>query len=411
MPILLPEDRNIRFPKMMKIRQKFDTYKVENVKQSVTDILKRKEIESLIYPGQKIAVAVGSRKIDRIAEVVAQLISELIKRGAEPFIVPAMGSHGGGRAEGCLQILKDFGITEESMGVPIRAEMDVIKLGVTKGGIEVYTDKNSYEADMTILVNRIKPHTEFSGDYESGLCKLSTIGLGRHVGCTKLHDGGTKSFSVIIPEAAQVVFREGNIGFAVGIVENAYDRIKLIEGMTKDEILLREPELLKTAKGSMPSIGIKDIDVLIVEELGKDISGIGMDPNIIGRFGPKANDPMVPKIGKIIVLRLSRQTHGNACGIGLADLTTREVYDSIDFESTYANCIACGCDYETEYIPLVMSDEQEALAAAIKMLKLQDPEKCRVVKIKNTLSLSEMEVSANLLAEITAQPMRFEIIS
>lgn len=410
MPILLPEDRNIEFPKMVKIRQKFDTYKIENIKQSVTKILRQREIEALIYPGQKIAIAVGSRKIDRIDQVIAGLTAGLMERGAAPFIVPAMGSHGGGRAEGCLQILKDFGITEETMGVPIMADMDVIKLGTTRGGIDVYTDKDAYETDMTILVNRIKPHTEFSGNYESGLCKLSTIGLGRHVGCTKLHDGGTENFSEIIPQAAEIVFRESNIGFAIGIVENAYDEIKLMEGMTKDEIFSREPELLKTAKESMPSIGIRDIDVLIVEEIGKDISGIGMDPNIIGRFGPKANDPMIPHIGKIIVLRLSQQTHGNACGIGIADLTTKEVYDSINFESTYANCIACGCDYETEYIPLVMNDEQEALAAAIKMLKLPDPKKCRVVRIKNTLSLSEMEISDNLLDEIADRPDRFEII-
>ncbi len=196
---------------------------------------------------------------------------------------------GGVTAEGCRQILADFGITEESVGAPIKSDMDVVKLGTTEGGI----------------------------------CKLSTIGLGRHVGCTSLHKGGTLNFSTIIPQAAKVVFDKGNIGFAIGIVENAYDRVKLIEGMTRDEVFDREPELLKIAKASMPSIGIPEIDILVIEEIGKDISGFGMDPNIVGLIGPKAEEPSVPKIGKVIVLRLSEKSHGNACGIGLADLTNR----------------------------------------------------------------------------------------
>ena len=162
------------------------------------------------------------------------------------------------------RILADFGITEESVGVPIKANLDVVKLGTTESGIEVYTDKNSYEADMTILINRIKPHTEFTGAYESGICKLSTIGLGRHKGCTSLHKGGTLNFDRIIPEAAKVVFEKSSIGFAIGILENSFDKVKMIEGMTKDEVFEREPELLKMAKASMPSIGIPEIDVRCV---------------------------------------------------------------------------------------------------------------------------------------------------
>lgn len=412
MPILLPEDRNVKLSKMLKVKQNFKDDRIEDVEASVSEIFAQEKISSLIHPGQKIAVAVGSRMIDRIQNIVKQIVTELKARGAEPFIVTAMGSHGGGTPEGCKRILEDFGITEESVGVPIKADMDVVKVGTTEGGIDVYMDKNAYEADMTILVNRIKPHTEFTGRYESGICKLSTIGLGRHVGCTSLHKGGTLNFDTIIPQAAKVIFDNANIGFAVGIIENAFDKVKHIEGMTKDEVFDREPELLKIAKASMPSIGIPEIDVLVIGEIGKDISGFGMDPNIVGLIGPKAEEPGVPKIGKVIVLRLSEKSHGNACGIGLADLTTKEVYDNIDFESTYANSFACdgSFGYWTEYIPIVMTDEQEAIAGAVKMLRITEPEKCRIVKIKNTLNLLEMEVSENLREVLEQNPERFTII-
>ena len=412
MPILLPEDMNVKLPEMYKVRQHFEEGQIEDVAARVSEIMHEEKISSRVYPGQKVAVAVGSRMIDRIAVVVKQVICELKALGAEPFIVTAMGSHGGGTSEGCIRILEDFGITEETVGVPIKADMDVVLLGTIENGIEVYTDRNSFEADMTVLINRIKPHTEFTGKVESGICKLSTIGLGRHKGCTSLHKGNTLNFNTIIPQAAKMVFEKSNIGFAIGILENAFDRIRMIEGMTAEEVFDREPELLKMAKASMPSIGIPEIDILVIEEIGKDISGFGMDPNIVGLIGPKADEPSVPKIGKTIVVRLSEKSHGNACGIGLADLTTREVYDNIDFESTYANSFACdgSFGYWTEYIPIVMNDEKEAIAGAIKMLKIKDSEKARIVRIKNTLKLAEIEVSESLKEYVMSRPERFEII-
>lgn len=412
MPILLPEDMNVKLPRMLKVRQKFESAQIDDVAARVSEIMHEEKISSMVCPGQKVAVAVGSRMIDRISIVVKQVIDELKALGAEPFIVTAMGSHGGGTPEGCIRILEDFGITEESVGVPIKADMDVVLLGQIDGGIDVYTDKNAYEADMTVLINRIKPHTEFTGTVESGICKLSTIGLGRHKGCTSLHKGNTLNFNTIIPQAAHMVFEKSNIGFAIGILENSFDKIKMIEGMTADEVFEREPELLKIAKASMPSIGIPEIDVLVIEEIGKDISGFGMDPNIVGLIGPKADEPTVPKIGKTIVVRLSEKSHGNACGIGLADLTTREVYDNIDFESTYANSFACdgSFGYWTEYIPIVMNDEREAIAGAMKMLKIKDTENAKIVRIKNTLKLSEIEVSESLKEYVESKPERFEII-
>ena len=412
MPILLPEDMNIKLPKMLKVRQKFENDVVEDVAARVSEIINEDKFCSLIHPGQKVAVAVGSRMINNIYVIIKQVITELKARGAEPYIVPAMGSHGGGTPEGCIGVLEDFGITEESVGVPIRAEMDVVKLGTSEEGVDVYTAKASYEADMTILVNRIKPHTEFTGRYESGICKMATIGLGKHVGCTSLHSGNTLNFDKIIPHAAKIVFDNSNIGFSIGIIENAYDQTKMIVGMTKDEILEKEPGYLEIAKASMPSIGIPEIDILVVEEIGKDISGFGMDPNIVGLIGPKKDEPQIPKIGKVIVLRLSEKGQGNAVGIGLADLTTKELLDNINFENTYANSFACGGSfgYWTEFIPLVMTDEREAIVGAIKMLGIKEPEKCKIVKIKNTLKLGEIQVSEALEDYIKSKPERFTLI-
>lgn len=413
MPILLPKDLNIDLPEMIKVRQNYVNDLIEDVEGKVKEQIAQDKISSLIKPGQKVCVAVGSRCIDRINVIVKTVIDELKARGAEPFIVTAMGSHGGGTPEGCLQIAADFGITEETMGVPIKADMDVVHLGnLASNDLPIYWDKNAYEADMTVLINRVKPHTEFCGDIESGICKIAAIGLGRHVGCSSLHEANTANFDKILPETAQLIFDKANVGFAIALVENAFDKVKVLEGLTKDEILTREPELLKISRESMPSIGVDDIDVLVMEEIGKDISGFGMDTNIVGRIPAKANAPGIPKIGKLIVLRLSELSHGNACGIGLADLTTKEVYDNIDFVSTYANSIACGGSIGawTEFIPLVMTDEKEAIIVAIKQLGIQDPLKTRIVKIKNTLKLTEIEVSDNLREYIESKPERFTIL-
>lgn len=415
MPVLLEKDRNIKLPAMRKVRQQFETKKIDDIKQRLWQELDKEEIANTVLPGDSVALAVGSRGISNIADMVIELVKWVRKQGAEPFIVPAMGSHGGGRAEGCVDILAEYGITEETVGAPIKADEDVVELGTLDSragsaakGIKVYMDKDAFEADKTILINRIKPHTEFNGEVESGLCKLSTIGLGRHTGCTSLHDGGTINFGEIIPAAASMVFDKGGVAFGIAIVENAYDETMIIEAIPTDKIIEREKQLLITARESMPSIGITPIDILIVEEIGKDISGIGMDPNIIGRFGPKAELPYIPEIGEIIALRISKGSHGNACGIGIADFTTRKLLSQMDFEATYANTIACGCDYETEYIPLVMADEEEAIAAAVKTLKIKNPEKTRIVRIRNTADLEEIEVSEPIWPEIAANPGRFD---
>ena len=334
MPVLTKDALNIKLPQMLEVSQKFDRTEIADIEVSVLEQVNHSRIMNLIKPDAKVAIAVGSRGITNISRIVKTLVNRLKELGAQPFIVPAMGSHGGGTAEGQRAVLASFGITETEMKVPVQASMDVIKLGNTKNGVPVYMDKNAYEADMVILVARVKPHTDFKGSFESGLCKMMASGLGRHIGCSGLHQEGFENFAALIPEVAQVFLDKANIGFGLAILENAYDRTYAIRAVKADDFLLTEPALLKKAKMLMPRIMVPDIDVLVVEKIGKDISGAGMDPNIIGRTTkgvlPAFNGP---HIKRIVVLDLTDATHSNVCGIGLADFITRTAFEKIDYLS------------------------------------------------------------------------------
>lgn len=410
MPILLPKDANIKLPKMHKVQQIFEETTIHDIRAHIRHSMERREIDELLTPGKRVAIAVGSRKIDNIFLVVSQVIDLLKEKGCEPFIVPAMGSHGKGTSEGNREVLASFGITEEALGVKIKSDMDVVLVCKTENGIPVYMDKDAYEADMTILINRVKPHTDFNAPIESGLCKMAVIGLGKHIGCSVVHEKGFENFHRIIPEMAEILFRKTNIAMGIAIVENAYKKIQIMETLRTEEILRREPELLEIAKRSVARIKVPKMDILIVEELGKDISGGGMDTNVVGRYGPKANADTVPDIGKIIVLGLSDKTYGNVSGIGCADITTKKVLENIDFEATYANTLAVGDGYSTAYIPLVMDNEEEAIKVAIKMLKITDSAKCKIVKIKNTANLEEIQVSDEIMEYVSLRPKDFRII-
>jgi hypothetical protein len=319
-----------------------------------------------------------------------------------------MGSHGGGTSEGQRSVLEGYGITEESMGVPIVAGIDAVLLGETTEGIPVYTDKAALDADMTVLINRIKPHTDFNGTIESGLCKMAVIGLGNHIGCTAMHRAGFDRFGELLPEAASIVLENSSIGFGLAIIENAEDRTADIQAVKSNEFLEKEPTLLRKAKRLMAKLRIPKMDVLIVEEIGKNISGAGIDPNVVGRFGPKSLNDDVPKYEMLVILDLSEDTHGNAVGIGFADVTTRAVLDKIDFESTYANSLASG-NFACAAIPPALDGEREAIAAAVKLWG-GDPEQCRIVRIRSTLNVGEILVSETLLSHIDAHPDQFEII-
>ncbi|MDF2519932.1 MAG: hypothetical protein K0R84_560 [Clostridia bacterium] len=397
MPILTESALKLALPKMIKVRQKFDMHEIIDIEESVRKQLYKEEIKAIIEPGKKIALAVGSRGICNIARIVKTAVMCLQEMGAEPFIVPAMGSHGGATAEGQREVLNSFGINEETMGVPIRSSMEVVKIGETNEGIPVFMDKLAYQSDMVVLIARVKPHTDFKGKVESGLCKMMAIGLGKHEGCSRLHQEGFENFHTVIPEVAEVFLKNVPIGFGLAIVENAYDRTALIEAVLSKHIIEEDARLLLLAKKNMPRIMLPTVDVLIVEQIGKDITGAGMDPNIVGRT-TKGKLPGFsgPDIQRIVVLGLSEGTHGNACGIGLADFTVKNVLDEIDHTATYANVIASG-NPEAGRIPVAMESEREAVIAAVKCCTRIDENNPKIVRIKDTLHLGEIYVSENLL--------------
>lgn len=402
---LFPESAyDMKLPKMHRVLQHFDETKLENVEKRVREELNKPEIRALVKPGMRVAMGVGSRGIKNMALIAKTTGEELIKMGAHPFIVPAMGSHGGGTAEGQAAILAGYGITEETMGFPVISSLEVDEVGVTSSGVHVVIDRNAHNADLIIPLGRVKPHTDFRGPIESGLCKMLTIGLGKFEGCTRLHHMGAVNFPVLIPEAAKVVIDNAPVGFGVAIIENSYDQTYHIEAVPADKIHAREPELLKMAREKMSSIQLKYIDALVVKELGKDISGAGMDPNIIGRAARgRLVDFNGPEIQRILVCGLTESTHGNASGIGLADYVLEECAGKIDLVSTSINSVSCG-NPEGGRIPIRVADIKEGVLACLRSGVNVDFDAPRIVFIKNTLELQEIWVSDALVNEVEAHP-------
>lgn len=403
MPILLEEDLKVELPKMINIRQKFaDTY-IADVHEAVQAELMQHKLSGIIKPGMSVAITAGSRGINQIDVIIKTVVDFVKSQGAQPFIVPAMGSHGGATAQGQLEVLQNYNITPASMGVEIRSSMEVEVLGETPSGIPVYIDRNAHKADLIIPINRVKPHTGFRGPIESGVCKMMAIGLGKHVGCSRIHQMERSVFSKTITEVAEVFLSKANFGFGIGIVENTYDKPMIIKAMCKEELIIEEQKLLVIAKQMMPNLLLPKVDILVVEQIGKNISGAGMDPNIIGRHTAlkEVEGYTGPNIERIVVLGLSEETHGNATGLGNADFITRQVYDSIDFVATYANVIAARNPGGAK-IPIVMDNEHEAMLAAVKCCRGIGADGPYIVRIKDTLHLGEIAVSANMLPIVQA---------
>ena len=357
--------------------------------------------ETEIRAGQSVAVLVGSRNIRGLSAVVKATVQYLIGLGAKPFIVPSMGSHGAGEALAQKAILEGYGVTADAMGVEIRTSMETVILGKTAGGVPIHIDAHAAKADHIVPVVRIKAHTSFSGPVESGFCKMLSVGLGKHNGCSRLHQEGFESFPDLIPEVASIVIEKKSVPFGICVIENAYDHIHTICSVKGKDILKEEPKLLQLSKSLMPRLCFDHIDVLVVEQIGKDISGTGMDPNITGRSVPGREFYFCgPTITRIVVLDLSEATHGNASGIGRTDFITQKCFDKIDRNATYANCIAAGVP-DSARIPVVLATEEEALRAAIQTCPKIDPNNARIVRIKDTLHLVDIQVSESLL------PMQF----
>ena len=410
MPLLLEEDLKRPLPKMYRVRQSFNKEHLEDIEGTVAREFAKAEIRSQVKPGMRVALAVGSRGIRNLSRIVKCVVDQLLALGAEPFIVAAMGSHGGGTLEGQLEILHTYGITQEAMGIPVEANNDVELLGSTSRGIQVYFDKLCLEqADLVIPINRVKLHTDFVDTIQSGMCKMLVIGLGHHKGCTAIHKADFSYFGDTLREATRLILSRAKVGFGVAIMENAYDQTLLVEAVPAEKMLEREAELVMLSRKNMPILMIPDIDVLVVEQIGKDISGNGYDPNILGKsFLLKEFVLPVPKIDRMVVLDVSPASHGSAVGIGIFDVTTRKLFDQLNMEAMYANDIALGCLDDCK-IPLVAADEEEAIRVAVKVLQDNDPEKLKIVRIRDTLHMEEIQVSEDLLDVVKADP-RLELL-
>ncbi|WP_294148172.1 lactate racemase domain-containing protein [uncultured Clostridium sp.] len=409
MPLLLEEDYNIQLPAMHRVRQKFERPQVQDLQGRIREEMAKERVAGKIKKGQRVAVAVGSRGIRNLAAIVRGVVDEIKKYGGDPFIVSAMGSHGGGTEEGQKEILTGYGITEEAMGVPVIARLDVVEIGTLKSGTKVFFDKTAYEADLVVPINRVKIHTDFVADIQSGLCKMLVIGLGNHIGCTSIHEESFDYFGEVLKEAASMIMQSVNVGFGVAILENAYDETAWIEAVPSENMIEREKQLVKMAAGNMPTLMIPEIDVLIVEKIGKDISGCGYDPNILGKsYLLKEFILTVPKIDKMVLLDLSEETHGNGVGLGIFDITTKKVFEQLDYESIYANGIAVK-DLDDCKIPVIAKDEDEAVKIAVKVLRGADKKRLKIVRIESTLRLEYIEVSDALLPLVEADE-RLELV-
>ncbi len=392
----------MEFPRVVKIRQTFPRPRVEDVGGTVRDQLRREDIASAVRPGMSVAVTAGSRGIARIDEILRAVVDGLKEMGAEPFIVPAMGSHGGATAEGQVEILASLGVTEEACGAPIRSSMETVEIGETARGIPVFMDRIASEADGVVVVNRIKAHTDFRAEIESGLLKMASIGLGKHAQALALHGYGVEGIRDFMVEVGEEVMGSGHILFGVGIVENAYDEPATLEAIPTREIPNRERELLREYMGMMPVLPISDIDILYVDALGKNYSGTGMDTNVIGRFRILGVDePERPNVKYLIVGDVSEESHGNALGVGLADLTTERLVGQIDRNAMNANVVT-STFLERAKVPMVLSTDEEALQTAIRCNWGVPAKETRFVRIANTLHLEHLYVSENLVEEALA---------
>ncbi|ADQ06241.1 conserved hypothetical protein [Caldicellulosiruptor hydrothermalis 108] len=397
----------VKLPKFVKVRQVFEAPVINNISEVLINELNKEKIKKMLKPKMKIALAVGSRGIANLASIVKTTVDFLKSCDTEPFIIPAMGSHGGATAEGQKRVLAEYGITEQTIGVPIKSSMEVEQIG-TVDGTPVYVDKFALSADGVILINRIKPHTAFRGIIESGLIKMSVIGLGKQKGAESCHQLSMKDFDKRLIEMSKVIFSKVKILFGIAIIENAYDQTAEIHAIPSSEILEVEPKLLIKAKSLMPKILFNPLDILIVDELGKDISGDGMDPNVTGRFSTRYAKGDL-EVERIVVLRLTEKTEGNANGIGAADITTLKVFENMNMAKTYINAITAAFP-PTVRIPMVMPNDEYAIKCAAKTSYCLDYEKLRIVRIKNTLQVGEIYISESLLPEARKNP-QIEILS
>lgn len=389
--------RHDRLPEWTLVRQLIDPAEIDDVAAAVATAWAT--VADRVRPGQRVCLAVGSRGIDRIAEVTRATVSILRAIGAEVFVVPAMGSHGGATAAGQREVLASLGITEASVSCEIRSSMDTVRLGEVDGRIPVFIDRHAFEeADLIIPINRVKPHTDFSGPVESGLLKMIAIGLGKQLGADTFHSEGFATFAELIPAVGRYTLARTNIPFGLALVENGHARLQRIEAVPADRMFEREQELRDEADGLLARLPIDDLDVLILDRIGKDISGLGMDSNVVGRYyrGPTGRGP---SIQRIVVRDLTDETEGNAVGIGMADVVLRRAADRMDRAKTYMNCITAKTP-EGARVALTVETDREALDVALACCLKVTVAEARIARILDTKHLGWLYASAALLPEL-----------
>jgi Domain of unknown function (DUF362) len=389
------------FPEMLPVRQKFDAPQVPDVAAATASALE--PLRARIQPGMTVALTAGSRGIHDKPEVVRAAGDWLRSLGAEPFVVPAMGSHGGATAEGQVELLADLGMTEQSLGMPIKATMETVELGHVPDGPMVHLDAHAAAADGIIAVNRIKAHTDFTGEVESGLAKIVAIGLGKRLGAEGIHLYGPANLAVWVPKVTERIIETGKVLGGLGIVENAFDRAAKVAFLEPDDIGgAVESALLKEAKDLMATLPFDDLDVAVVDVMGKNFSGCGMDTNVIGRMMIRGSAEFErPRIANIAVLDLSDASHGNASGLGLADFIPFRLLEKVDLRTTYINGMTSGLGGpQRGQVPMTMPTDRSAIAAAILTCGRADLENARVVRMHSTLHLEELLVSTALRAEV-----------
>ena len=391
-----------KLPKFVRVKQNFPHNELseDDIKKIIRDNFSKPEFKNTIKPGKRICITAGSRGLSNIVLITRTVVDCVKELGGEPFIIPAMGSHGGATAEGQRGILKSYNITEETMGCPIVSSMETVKIGHAEEiGEDVQIDKNAFGADGIIVMNRIKAHTGFKGKYESGLMKMMTIGLGKQAGAYVAHSQGDDAMPERLFSIGSEIIRKTPVIMGIGLMENAFDKTYRIEFVEPGKIADTEPGLLLDAKANMGRIFLDACDVIILEKIGKNYSGGGMDPNVVGR----SRLPIGIKSERMGIWGLSEESHGNATGMGRADVGTMDFFKQISFNDTYPNAIT-DHDSSTYKIPLIMDNEKECLQACMAICLKMDPENPRIVILKNSLEIESMLISEALIPEAKTKP-------
>ena len=389
----------MRFPKIIQVEQSIDTRHLQDYSATLRSELEAVGLSRAIKKDMKVAITAGSRGIAHIPEMLAIIVDEVKKAGGHPYLFPAMGSHGGATAEGQMGILNALGITEAATHAPIRATSETKMIGTLDNGEAVYIDKYAAEADGIIVVNRIKPNTDFKDEIESGLMKMMSVGMGKQKGSRMVFWHGREGYHKTLKDVARLILKKTPILLGVGIVENAAGETAVIKAVLPSQIEEEEKKLLRIAKSMEPGIPLKQIHVLIIREIGKNISGTGMDTNVVGRFWLAGEAfPELPEINRIVALDLTEESHGNAVGIGLADYTTKRLFKKTDLYTVYLNALNAGSP-ETAKLPIVLSDDRTAIWAALNTCGPVEPESAKLVIIRNTMKLNHFHISEALMPE------------